>query len=81
MAVCAHRLFGWLPQPLARPLSMGMGVSHLRQRRTIDHAELSIRAKTAGVKTQCHVERSETSRMIVFVWPAATIRDSSLRSE
>jgi hypothetical protein len=28
-----------------------VGVSHLRQRRTIDHAQLSIRAKTAGVKT------------------------------
>ena len=51
MVICAHHFPGRFPQPVAGPVSMGVGVFYLRQRRTINHAELSIGAEAAGVKT------------------------------
>ena len=68
MVVRAHHLSGRIPQSLARTHSMGVGIFVLRQGRTFDHAKFSVGTPAASVTKQCHVEQSETSLIIDFVW-------------
>src|SRR5206468_2874969 len=93
MVVCTHCFFGRLPQPLARPYPVGVGVSYVRQRRTINHAQLPIGAKAAGLEkfaakaVRCCLEthmpkETELSRLRnVFVWLISDRRMSRLHRQ
>jgi hypothetical protein len=62
MAICPHHLPGRIPQSLAGAYSMGVGVFDLRQRRTSDHAQLSIGTQASGVKAVVMSREVETSQ-------------------
>jgi len=49
MVIRAHRFPGRFSKPLPRPISMGVGVFYIRQRRTIDHPQFPVGAKTTSV--------------------------------